>query len=276
MRIGFIGAGAMVSAIVRGAVAAGHDGSRFLFTDAHGVHAPALAAEVGGEVARSNGSLAHQVDILVLGVKPHSQREIIEKIAHIVRERPQMCVVSLAAGRTLDAILADFSAAVPLIRVMPNVNAQIGESMSGICSANASEEQIHAVETLMNAVGHTVRIAEKDFPAFSALAGCGPAWVFQIVESLARAGVKHGLPKDTAVKIAAHMIAGSAHLVLDARKRSLVPSELIDQVTSPGGTTIAGLLAAEERGLSQALIKAVDAAVRRDEELASPGAHTAS
>ena len=267
MRIGFIGAGAMVSAIVRGAVAAGQDGSRFLFTDAHGVHAPALAAEVGGEVAHSNGSLAHQVDVLVLGVKPHAQRQVIEKIAHIVRERPEMCVVSLAAGRTLDAILADFGAAVPLIRVMPNVNAQIGESMSGICAANASEEQIAAVKTLMNSVGRSVRIAEKDFPVFSALAGCAPAWIFQIIDSLARAGVKHGLPKATAVEIAAQTVAGSADLVLDATRRGLLPAHLIDQVTSPGGTTIAGLLAAEERGLSTSLVTAVDAAVARDAEL---------
>lgn len=267
MRIGFIGAGSMVAAIARGAVAAGMNASDFLFTDAHGVHAPALAEELGGEVARSNGSLAHRADLLVLGVKPHAQRAVIERIAHIVRERPDMCVVSLAAGRTLDAILADFGAAVPLIRVMPNVNAQIGQSMSGICAVNASEEQIQAVERLMNAVGRSVRIQEKDFPVFSALAGCSPAWVFQIIDALARAGVKHGLPKDTAVAIAAQVLSGSANLVADARSRGVVPAQLIDQVTSPGGTTIAGLLAAEAHGLSTSLVAAVDAAVERDAEL---------
>ncbi len=267
MRIGFIGAGSMVAAIVRGAVAAGRRGSDFLFTDAHGVHAPALAKEVGGEVARSNGSLAHRVDLLFLGVKPHVQYTVIERIAHIVRERPEMCVVSLAAGRTLDTILQDFGAAVPLIRVMPNVNAQIGQSMSGICAVNASEEQICAVEDLMNTVGRSVRIQEKDFPIFSALAGCSPAWVFQIIETLARAGVKHGLSKDAAVAVVTQALFGSASLVADAHSRGLVPAQLIDQVTSPGGTTIAGLLAAESHGLSNALVAAVDAAVKRDAEL---------
>ncbi len=267
MRIGFIGAGSMVAAIARGAVAAGMDGSDFLFTDLHGVHAPALAAELGGQTASSNRALAHMADVLVLGVKPYAQRAVISDIADIVRDRPGMCVVSLAAGRTLDAIQHDFGAAIPLIRVMPNVNAAIGESMSGICTANASEAQVGAVEALMNSVGRSVRIPEKDFPVFSALAGCSPAWVFHIIESLARAGVKHGLSKGAAVTIAAQALAGSADLVLDARERGVVPAQLVDQVCSPGGTTIAGLLAAEAAGLSTSLVAAVDAAVRRDAEL---------
>ncbi len=252
MRIGFIGSGAMVAAIARGGAAAGMNASDFLFTDAHGVHAPALAAELGASVASSNGSLAHQVDILVLGVKPHVQSVVIEKIAHIVRERPEMCVVSLAAGRTVESIAKDFGAAVPIIRVMPNVNAQVA-----------------AVEALMNKVGRTIRIEEKDFPAFQALAGCSPAWVFQIIEALARAGVKHGLTKEVSVAIAAQALAGSADLVLEASEQGIVPSELIDRVCSPGGTTIAGLLAAEAQGMSTCLISAVEAAIARDAEIST-------
>lgn len=269
MRIGFIGSGAMVAAIARGGAAAGMNASDFLFTDAHGVHAPALAAELGASVASSNGSLAHQVDILVLGVKPHVQSVVIEKIAHIVRERPEMCVVSLAAGRTVESIAKDFGAAVPIIRVMPNVNAQIGRSMSAICSLGASEEQVAAVEALMNKVGRTIRIEEKDFPAFQALAGCSPAWVFRIIEALARAGVKHGLTKEVSVAIAAQALAGSADLVLEASEQGIVPSELIDRVCSPGGTTIAGLLAAEAQGMSTCLISAVEAAIARDAEIST-------
>lgn len=269
MRIGFIGSGAMVAAIARGGVAAGMNASDFLFTDAHGVHAPALAAELGASVASSNGSLAHQVDILVLGVKPNVQPKVINSIAHIVREREDMCVVSLAAGRTMDAILEDFGAAVPIIRVMPNVNAQIGRSMSAICSLGASEEQVAAVEALMNKVGRSIRIEEKDFPAFQALAGCSPAWVFQIIEALARAGVKHGLTKEVSVAIAAQALAGSADLVLEASEQGTVPSELIDRVCSPGGTTIAGLLAAEAQGMSTCLISAVEAAIARDAEIST-------
>ena len=269
MRIGFIGAGSMVAAIARGAVAAGMNGADFLFTDANGVHAPALAREVGGQVASSNGSLAHQVDLLVLGVKPHIQPEVIAQIAHIVRERPSMAVVSLAAGRTLDSMLRDFGAAVPLIRVMPNVNAQVGQSMSAICSQDATEAQLGATERLLGAVGRTVRISEKEFPAFMALASCSPAWVFQIIETLARAGVKHGLTKSSATLIAAQAVAGSADLLLASQERGVNAAQLIDSVCSPSGTTIAGLLAAENAGLSPALVTAVDAAIARDQEVSS-------
>ncbi|MDC4232814.1 pyrroline-5-carboxylate reductase [Actinomyces sp. B33] len=268
MRIGFIGAGHMAAAIARGAVSAGLAASDLTFTSLSGDSAQRLADELGARTARSNGSLAHQVDMLVLAVKPGVQPAVIEQVSHIVRDRPEMFVVSLAAGRTLDAISDDFGARVPLVRVMPNVNAQIGQSMSAICAAGASEEQIEAVASLMASVGSVARIAERDFPAFQAIAGCSPAWVFQIIEALARAGVKHGLTKAAATQFAAQSVLGSAGLVLAASRDGEIPSRLIDQVCSPGGTTIAGLLAAEDAGLSSALVAAVDAAVARDADLA--------
>ena len=267
MRIGFIGTGAMVSAILRGAVRAGADASTFVLTDRHFSAAVALAEEIGATPARSNAALASQVDMVVLGVKPHIQREVIADIASTVKER-NVAVASIAAGRTIDAIISDFGAAVPVIRVMPNVNAQIGLSMSAICSDAASREQIDAVTTLMGFVGRTIALDEKDFPAFQALASCSPAWTFQIIDTLARAGVKHGLSKSASTTIAAQALAGSAQLCLHGLESGTQPAQLIDQVTSPGGTTIAGLLAAEEAGLNTALIRAVDAAIARDAELA--------
>lgn len=269
MRIGFIGSGAMASSIARGAVAAGFDGTQMVFTDAHGTHAESLAHELGGTVAASNADLAADVDIVVLAVKPHVQAGVITEIRTVVAGRPHVCVVSVAAGRTLDAIRHDFGADVALVRVMPNVNAQIGESMTGFCAnASATDEQVADVRSLLDSVGRSVSIDERDFAVFSALAGCSPAWVFQIIDALARAGVKYGLPKGRAVAIVAQALAGSATLVLDAAEDDVTPAQLIDQVTSPGGTTIVGLLAAEESGLSTSLVRAVDAAVARDRELA--------
>ncbi|QWW19050.1 pyrroline-5-carboxylate reductase [Schaalia sp. 19OD2882] len=266
MRIGFIGTGAMVSAIVRGAVAAGISATDFVLTNRTGARAAALAEEVGASWAPSNTSLAQQVDIVVLGVKPQVQSAVIREIAEVVRER-ESTVVSIAAGRTIGAIVTDFGVGVPVVRVMPNVNALIGRSMTGICSAEVDPEVLAVVTRLMESVGTTVTLDEKDFPAFSALAGCSPAWVFQIIDSLARTGVKYGLPKATAVRIAAQAVAGSADLVLAEGAKGVVPAQLIDRVTSPGGTTIAGLLAGEEAGLSTALLHAVDAAVARDAQL---------
>lgn len=267
MHIGFIGSGSMTSAIARGAVAADFAGADMSFSDHRGIHAPALAAELGG-TATDNRSLAQNSDIIVLAVKPHVQQGVIQEIRDIVASRPQTCVVSIAAGRTLASMEADFEAPVALVRAMPNVNAQISESMTAMCpNDTVTEEQRGSVRSLLDAIGRTVTIEERDFPVFSALAGCSPAWVFQIIDALARAGVKHGLPKQRAVAIVAQALAGSATLVLSAAEEDTTPSQLIDQVTSPGGTTIAGLLAAEEAGLSPALVRAVDAAVARDHQL---------
>ncbi len=269
MSIGFIGSGAMASAIARGAVAAGLDGATLVFTDAHGTHAPALAEELGGSVAPSNAALAERVDLILLGVKPHLQSDVIGEIRAVVTARGEdVCVVSIAAGRSLETMETDFGASVPLVRVMPNVNAQIGESMTALCaSESVSDAQLTAVRDLFDSIGRCVRIEEQDFPVFSALAGCSPAWVFQIIDALARAGVRHGLPKQRAVAIVAQALSGSAQLVLEAVDHDVIPAQLIDQVTSPGGTTIAGLIAAEGAGLSTSLIMAVDAAVARDHEL---------
>lgn len=266
MRIGFIGTGSMVTAIVRGAVGATTSGSDLVLANRTGAVAATLAEELGASWAPSNVSLAQQVDIVVLGVKPQIQTSVIRDIAEVVRER-ELTVVSLAAGRTIPSIVKDFGVAVPIVRVMPNVNALIGRSVSAICSSGVSDAHLAATTALMESIGTTITLDEKDFPAFSALAACSPAWLFQMVEALARAGVKHGLPKDTAVRVAALALGGSADLVLAELTNGISPTTLIDRVTSPGGTTIAGLLAGEEAGLSTALIHAVDAAVERDHTL---------
>ena len=268
MRIAFIGAGAMATAIARGAVAAGLDGAEMVFTDLYSASAQALAESTGGRAVASNIEALDGVDFILLAVKPHVQRVVIEEIRGAVKEQAGVCVISIAAGRSVASIDNDFGGGVAIVRVMPNVNAQIGESMTGM-TANSlvSEAQMAGARELFEAIGRTVRVDEKDFPVFSALAGCSPAWTFQIIDDLARAGVKYGIPKARAVAIVAQALAGSATMVLEAANNDIVPAQLIDQVTSPGGTTIAGLLAAQEAGLDTALIKAVDAAVARDREL---------
>ena len=272
MRIGFIGAGSMVRAIARGAVAAGMDGASFLFTDARGMSAPALAAEVGGTVASSNVELAQTCDLIVLGVKPQVQGNVIAQIRRAVSDRNDVAVISIAAGRSLEAMAKDFgvemAATLPLMRAMPNVNAQVGASVTALCANNAvTDTQREAARSLLLAVGSVVDIEEKDFPVFTALAGCSPAWVFQMIEAFGRAGVKYGLKKTRSVEIAAATFLGSAQLMLNAAAAGANPSTLIDQVTSPGGSTIAGLLAGEEAGLSTAIVRAVDAAVGHDHRL---------
>ena len=267
MRIGFIGTGAMAQAIARGAAASGVDPPTLVFSHHTPAQARDLPHELGAAAASSNASLARQVDIVILAVKPKDQRAVIKEISPIVVGRTDVCVVSLAAGRTLDQITTDFGAGIPLVRVMPNVAATVGQSMTALTSARATDAQVAAVRSLMDSVGRTILIDEDYFPVFQALASCSPAWYFQIVDSFARAGLKHGLSKDSAVEIAAQAMAGAAALLLAEREAGTIPAQLIDRVTSPGGTTIAGLLAAEEGGLSTALVGAVDASIHADSHL---------
>ncbi len=265
MRIGFIGAGSMVSAIARGAVASSWNGADFLFTSSTGETAQRLASELGAVACESNADLASQADVVVLGVKPQYQSNVIEDIRGVLSERPEVTVLSIAAGRTLSAMMNDFGYQVPLLRAMPNVNAQIGLSMTGlVANEYASEAGQRVVSELLSSVGAVEWIAEKDFSIFSALAGCSPAWVFAMIDAFGRAGVKYGMTKSQAISCAAQAFLGSAQLVLEKADQGVIPAQLIDSVTSPGGTTIAGLLAAEEAGLSTAIVHAVDAAVGRD------------
>lgn len=267
MRIGFIGTGAMAQAIARGAVASGVDPATLVFSNRTPAKACDLADELGASAASSNVSLARQVDIIVLAVKPKDQRAVIKEISSTVVGRPDVCVASLAAGRTLDQIATDFGAGIPLVRIMPNVAATVGQSMTAVTASGTTDAQVSAVCSLMDSVGRTILIDEDYFPVFQALASCSPAWYFQIVDSFARAGLKHGLSKDSAVEIAAQAMAGAAALLLAGRENGTIPAQLIDRVTSPGGTTIAGLLAAEEGGLSTALVGAVDASIHADSHL---------
>ena len=176
MRIGFIGTGAMAQAIARGAVASGVDPATLVFSNRTAAKACELADELGATAASSNTSLARQVDIIILAVKPKDQRTVIKEIASIVVGRPDACVVSLAAGRTLDQITQDFGSGIPLIRVMPNVAATVGQSMTALTACRTSDAQVDAVRDLMNSVGRTILIDEDYFPVFQALASCSPAW----------------------------------------------------------------------------------------------------
>ncbi|QPL06188.1 MULTISPECIES: pyrroline-5-carboxylate reductase [Actinomyces] len=273
--IGFIGAGNMAGAIVRGAVAAGltqgQGAARLLVTSPHG-SAAALAGELAGQgvehVAQAQ-DLVHASDVVVLGVKPTIVPVVFEQLREELAERRAL-VVSLAAGLTLARLEEMLPEGARVVRAMPNVAAAVGASMTALAaSSRASEEDLALVEGLMAAVGRTARIAEKDFSAFVGLAGSSPAFVFTFIEALARAGVLAGIPKAQAVDIVTQAVLGSALTVqADAgAEDGRTPTDLVDAVCSPGGTTVAGLVAMERAGFSNAVIEGVRATVARDHEL---------
>lgn len=268
--LGFIGTGNMNTAILRGVLAAKtYEASDIVISRKDADAGRALADDLGVSFAASNPSLVSDLggdSIAIVGVKPYMMAEVLDEIRETAAEHGTV-IVSVAAGTPIEFMEDHLDPGQPIIRVMPNVNSQIGAGMSAICpNEYVTDEQLEATLAVFDAVGLTTVIAEKDFPAFSAIAGCSPAWTFTYIDALSRAALAQGLQKKESVRIAAQAVAGSAQLVLDQLDEK-GPSTLVDQVTSPGGTTIAGLIAMEQAGFTNAVITGVNAAVKRDGEL---------
>lgn len=268
---GFIGAGNMAGAIVDGLIASGHSGGTTVWS-AHD-SASALAARTGVRLAPSAEELVGTSDVVILAVKPHVIPVVLAPLQDVLAARKPL-VVSIAAGLTttrLESLLPDGTR---VVRAMPNMAAAVRESMTALTAgAAASEEDLELTASLMSRVGRTMVLDEKDFSAFTALAGSSPAFIFTFIEALARGGVDAGLPKARAVEIVTQALLGSASMVRreaerraeDGTGRTL--ADLLDTACSPGGTTVAGLIAMEGAGFSPAVIEAVRAAIARDRAL---------
>ncbi|MFC7405219.1 pyrroline-5-carboxylate reductase [Georgenia alba] len=268
MKVGFIGAGNMAGAIVRGAAGKAVAPQDVVVSSLHGRSAQALAAETGVAAASDNLEVVERVGpggLVVLAVKPHLVAEVVPPLRDALAAQGSL-VASLAAGLTLptlESLLPDGQA---VVRVMPNVNALVGAGMAAVCgNAATTEDQVRSVVALFESVGAATVLPERLFPAYAAVAGSAPAWSALFVEALARAAVKNGMPKAQAVSIAAQMLLGTARTLLET---DTAPTQLADMVSSPGGTTIAGTVALEDAGFSAAVARCVQAAIDRDRELA--------
>src|SRR4051812_19437948 len=270
-RWGFIGAGRMATALIRGMLRAGTaTPGTVIASDPLEAARTAGATETGVSVVDSNAEVARRCDVLVLAVKPQSMPEVLEHLRDDVT--PEHLVVSIAAGVALATIATRLGPDRRLARVMPNTPALIGAGASGFClgpKARASDEAL--VLSCLNSVGLAYRVPETLLDAVTGLSGSGPAFVYVMIEALSDGGVRVGLPRDVATALAAQTVLGAARMVLETHSH---PGVLKDQVTSPGGTTIAGLHALERGGLRAALIDAVEAATQRSAELAALAAAT--
>ena len=281
---GFIGAGSMAGAIVDGLLAGGRgastagvprapaDAADVLVWSAHD-SAAALAARTGARLARGPEELVSAADVVVLAGKPHVVPALAPLQAVLAEHRP--LIVSIAAGLTTAQLEARLPDGARVVRAMPNLAAVVGESMTAlVAGAAADEADLGLAAELMGRVGRTMVLPERSFPAFTALAGSSPAFILTLVEALARGGVDAGMPKAQAVDVVAQALLGTAVLVRREAERSAgdgaarTPADLVDAVCSPGGTTVAGLVAMERAGFSSAVIEAVRAVVAADRELA--------
>ncbi len=221
-----------------------------------------LASVPNMTVANSNSEVAHQTDTVVLAVKPHLMKDVCTEIQPSLSHNP--LIISIAAGVSLTQ-LADWTNTERVARVMPNTPLLVGSGASGYSLGSGVESgDDELISQLLSAVGVTFRLEEKLLDAVTGLSGSGPAYVFLMIEALADGGVKMGLPRAVSQELAAHTVLGAAQMVVQLPEH---PAELRDQVTSPGGTTIAGLHTLEQYGVRAGLIAAVEEATRRSQEL---------
>ncbi len=236
---------------------------RVTATVKHGEKAAALAKELGIAATTENRKAAHGADIVLLGVKPQVVGEVLKEIAPELSEKT--LVISVAASVPTSYIEQCLSGKVPVVRAMPNTPAAVGCGMTGICpGSHARAEHLEMARAMFDAVGRTVVVDEKNMDAVTGLSASGPAFAYIILESLAEAGVKVGLPRDVATLLAAQTMKGAASVVLETGDH---PALLKDAVTTPAGCTIDGILELEEGKLRVTLIKAVVKATSRAGEL---------
>ncbi|PFG33578.1 pyrroline-5-carboxylate reductase [Sanguibacter antarcticus] len=272
MTVGFIGTGNMSTAIVRGVLADGSlTAAEIVVFDPDVAKRDALGAELGVQVASSNEELVDLSDVVVLAIKPQVIPLVLPGLAAQIADRRRV-VVSIAAGTPiarLETLLATGTTAPDqaVVRVMPNVNAMIGAGMAAVCgNAAATAQDVELVLGIFAAVGDAIELPESQFSTFTAVAGSAPAFAYLFIDSLARGAVKAGMAKDLATRIAAQTVLGSAQMV---QQSDLTPWDLIDTVCSPGGTTVAGLLALEDRGFLSTVVHGVTETIARDKELSS-------
>ena len=227
---------------------------------------------MGCDATDDNDTAVAAAEYIFLGVKPHMMAGLMKSLVPVLAQRHQAgedkVLISMAAGVELDAMhkfVSDAGYDVPILRIMPNTCVAVGQGMTALCArAGVDEARIREVEHILSAAGKVDRVPESLFDQFSALAGCGPAFVDLFIEALADGAVSTGLPRKQAVEYAARTVLGAAALMLENGKH---PGQLKDEVCSPGGSTIAGVAELERGGLRAAAITAVQAAWKRNTEL---------
>ena len=257
MKYGFIGCGNMGGALIR-AAAKSVSGEEIFLSDAFAEKRDALALEVGANVS-DNKKIAMMCDYIVLGVKPQMMAQMLSEISDVLKNRKdRFVIVSMAAGLSTSKILSMAGGDYPIIRIMPNLPASVGEGMILYCTeGGVTFDEEKQFLSIMNKAGKLSKLDEKLIDAGSAVSGCGPAFVCLFAEALADGGVQCGLPRAKANEMALQTIMGTAKLLLENCEH---PAVLKDAVCSPGGTTIVGGHALEEGGFRAAASNAVLAA----------------
>ncbi|MCE5322837.1 pyrroline-5-carboxylate reductase [bacterium] len=264
-KLAIIGAGAMGGAFAKGVISAGlFSPNDVTMADISKTRLDYVSGEWGVNTTTDISAAIADADIVLFALKPGVLLETLPELAKAVKDG--QLIISIAAGVRLESIESEMPRGTAVVRTMPNTPCLIGAGAIGFARGRfAGDENVALAKRLFDAVGIAFEVPEKMLDAVTGLSGSGPAYVYVMIEAMADAGVRVGLPRNIALQLSAQTVFGSAKMVLESGEH---PMKLKDQVTSPGGTTIAGMDALDKNGFRTALMEAVKAATKRSEELA--------
>jgi pyrroline-5-carboxylate reductase len=264
-KVAIIGGGKMGSIIAQGIITQKIVPAKdIVVTDIDAARLKALRSSMKLKVSQDNKKTAHDADIIIIAVKPQNMAATLKEISCVVNK--SKVVISIAAGITTSFIEKSLMVGIRVVRVMPNTPALVGEGAAAVAAGRyAKSNDVKLTRAIFNAVGVSVEVKEKLMDAVTGLSGSGPAYFFLIIEAMIEAGLKTGLSRKLAKQLAVQTMLGAARLCLQSNKE---PDQLREMVTSPNGTTFAGLKVMEEKKLRAIIVAAIEAATKRSKELA--------
>jgi len=267
IKLGAIGGGVMGEALISRLIDRKiYSAAEILVSDLQEQRREFLQQKYQIQVSANNQDAIAATEVLLLAVKPQVLDTVVSSLGNLTQVKNRPLIISILAGVTLEKLTTCFPE-YPVIRAMPNTPAIVGAAMSAIATGkNVEQTHISTALSIFEAIGEVVEVSESLMDAVTGLAGSGPAYVALAIEALADGGVAAGLPRAVASQLALQTVLGTAKLI---EASQLHPAQLKDRVTSPGGTTIAGVAALEQAGFRSALIEAVKAAYQRSRELGS-------
>lgn len=264
MKIGFIGAGNMSSAIIKGIISSKLIKKEDIFaSDKFLSTLQKVKINYGINITEDNTKVVEECDIVFLAVKPQFYSEVIKEISPFVKETTT--IITIAPGQTLKKLEENFGKDIKIVRTMPNTPAMVCEGMTAVCAnEKVAKNELEYICKLLNSIGKAEVVAEYMMDAVVGVSGSSPAYVYMFIEALADGAVMEGMPRDLAYKFAAQAVLGSAKMVLET---GIHPGQLKDMVCSPGGTTIEAVSILEKNGMRSSIIEAIRGCVAKAKKM---------
>ena len=265
MKIGFIGCGNMANAIIKSVSESSKINCKDIFVfDINLQNAEKFANNYTVNICKTTEELINCSNIVVLAVKPNIIAAVLSENSDYF-EKNNNLIISIAAGKTIEYINSNLKQGNKIVRVMPNINAKVGGAMCAYChNEYVNDNDKKNVEEIFSPIGKIIKLDESYFSLFGVIAGCSPAFVYMFINAMAETAVKNGMNKKDALQISAQTVLGSAKMILESEEH---PWALVDQVCSPAGTTIEGVLSLQKDGFETAIHNAINKAIEKDSKI---------